>query len=362
MADASTQLRRTPLHARHVGHGARMTPFGGWDMPLQYEGIIAEHVAVRTSAGLFDVSHMGELRVVGNEAVATVQRRLSNDLARLSPGMAQYTMLLADDGGIEEDLIAYRVADEELLLVVNAANRAHVVDLLGDAVEDVSDGWGMLALQGPHALDVLADVAGLDLRDVPPFRFTGVDLAGAAVIAATTGYTGERGCELLVPADGLVAVWDVLVADERVTPCGLGARDTLRLEACLPLHGSDIDASRDPISAGLGFAAPAGVAGGGAGHEVVDGIRERGPQQRLVPVLASDRGIPRGGATVRRDGVDVGVVTSGTMSPTLREGIALAWVDVDASEIGTELVLDVRGRPLPATVVKRPFVRGAHLR
>jgi len=349
-----TELRRTPLHAVHDAAGAKLVPFAGWEMPLQYEGIIAEHTAVRTSAGLFDVSHMGELVVSGADRIAAAQRVLSNDLARIpNIGDAQYSLLLNDDGGIEDDLIAYRTAPDELLLVVNAANRAHDAELLDGIADDVSDGWAMLALQGPHALDALFDVSGVDVRDAAPFTFVSAPIGDAAVIVAMTGYTGERGCELLVPADGAVALWNLLVGDERVSPAGLGCRDTLRLEACYPLHGNDIGHDRDPIGAGLGFAAPAGL------HDSIDRIRTAGPTQKLVPVAVTGRGIPRAGCSVLVEGTVVGAVTSGTMSPVLRHGIALAWIDSAHAATGTDLELDIRGTRVPATVAQRPFVRGS---
>lgn len=352
MAD-ERPLRRTPLHALHAAAGARLVPFAGWEMPLQYEGIVAEHMAVRERAGLFDVSHMGQLRVHGAAAIASAQRLLSNDLARIpAVGQAQYSLLLAPNGGIEDDLIAYRIAPEELLLVVNASNRDRDAALLDGIATDESDGWAMLALQGPQALELLAD-AGVDVRGEQPFRFTSAAIAGAAVLVATTGYTGERGCELLVPADGAVALWQLLAADGRVTPCGLGSRDTLRLEACYPLHGNDIGPDRDPIGAGLGFATPVGL------HDSIDRIREAGPAQRLVPVAVTGRGIPRSGMDVLHEGVVVGTVTSGTMSPVLRRGIALAWIDARHAVVGTGVDLDVRGTRVAAEVVPRPFVRGS---
>ncbi len=362
MADAAvdTPLRRTPLDEVHEQAGAKLVPFAGWRMPLQYDGIIAEHNAVRSSAGLFDVSHMGQLRIQGADAIADAQRVLSNDLDRIPDvGLAQYTMLLNDVGGIEDDLIAYRIEHDELLLVVNAANRAHDAALLDGIAEDVSDGWAMLALQGPRALDVLAEIGGVDVRDEQPFRFVAAPVAHSAVIVATTGYTGERGCELLVPADGAVGVWNLLASDDRVTPCGLGARDTLRLEACYPLHGNDIGPDRDPIGAGLAFAAPRDVPGGGPGHDALRVIREAGPRQKLVPVAVTGRGIPRAGTTVLVGDDAVGTVTSGTMSPILRQGIALAWIDADHATTGTELSLDIRGTRVDASVALRPFVRGS---
>ena len=350
---ADTPLRRTPLHAVHAAAGAKLVPFAGWEMPLQYQGIIAEHMAVRQSAGLFDVSHMGQLSLPDAESIAAAQEHLSNDLARMGEGDAQYSMLLNAEGGIEDDLIAYRFDADDVLLVVNAANRAHDAELLAGIAEDVSDGWAMLALQGPKALDALLEVSGVDVRDQPPFTFVSAPMAGAAVLVAMTGYTGERGCELLMPADGAVAVWDLLASDTRVTPCGLGARDTLRLEACYPLHGNEIGPDRDPIGAGLGFAAPAGL------HASIDRIRDVGPAQRLVPISVTGRGIPRSGTAVFVGDTRVGTVTSGTMSPVLRHGIALAWIDSAHAAVGSELELDIRGTRATAVVAKRPFVRGS---
>lgn len=355
MADAAAAaLRRTPLHDAHEALGAKLVPFAGWRMPLQYEGIVAEHMAVRERAGLFDVSHMGQLSLPDADAIQRAQSHLSNDLGRIpEEGMAQYTMLLNERGGIEDDLIAYRFDGDDMLLVVNAANRKHDARLLDGIAEDVSDGWAMLALQGPLALDALADATGVSIHDQPAFRYVSAPIAGAAVIIATTGYTGERGCELLVPADGAVDVWNLLLGDERISPCGLGARDTLRLEACYPLHGNDIGPDRDPIGAGLGFAAPAGV------HDSIDAIRAAGPTQRLVPVEVTGRGIPRAGMDVLVDGAQVGTVTSGTMSPVLRRGIGLAWVETAHAATGTEVQLDIRGTLTDAAIVQRPFVRGS---
>lgn len=365
MTDAAERM--TPLHAAHVAAGARMTPFAGWSMPLQYEGILAEHLQVRRSAGCFDVSHMGQLRVRGAERIEALQRMVSNDLRRIpEPGDAQYTLLFGDGGGIEDDLIAYRIAEDELLLVVNAANREHDAALLAGIADDESDEWAMLALQGPLALDVLAERAGVDVREVAAFRFVDADIAGHRGMVATTGYTGEAGCEVLVPAAGAQDAWELLTADERVQPCGLGARDTLRLEACFPLHGNDLGTATDPIGAGLGFAAPASVAAdgrGGAGHDAIDRIRASGPARRLVPLLAEGRGIPRAGASVSRpDGEVVGVVSSGTMSPVLRTGIALAWIDAADAVVDAAVSIDVRGTAVPARIVRRPFVARGSLR
>jgi aminomethyltransferase len=262
-------------------------------------------------------------------------------------------MLLNDAGGIEDDVIVYRFLEDELLIVVNASNQTHDAALLADVAIDVSDRWAMLALQGPLALDVAAELLDADVRDLPPFRSRAVAFDGQWMLVATTGYTGERGCEIVLPPEIANAVWDMLLADERVSPCGLGARDTLRLEACYPLHGNDIGPDTDPISAGLGFAAPAGL------HESIDAIREGGPARRLVPVRVTERGIPRPGTTVHAGDEQVGEVTSGTMSPVLRTGIALAWIDARHAATGTALELEIRGSRVPAEVVSRPFVRGS---
>src|SRR5437016_164304 len=245
-------LERTPLRPRHVELGARLVPFAGWEMPVQYEGVIAEHRAVRTDCGVFDVSHMGELEVEGPRAAELLQSLLSNDLDRIEPGQAQYTLLTNERGGIVDDLIVYRLERCRYLLVVNAANRdtdfrwLKEREIAGSDVRDVSDDYALLAVQGPHAIEKLG------LPTASQFTFAAAEIDGVQVMVNRTGYTGEDGCELLCMAEDAVALWDAVLA-RGVVPCGLGARDTLRLEACLPLHGNDIGPETDPIAAALGW-------------------------------------------------------------------------------------------------------------
>jgi aminomethyltransferase len=334
-------LRRTPLFERHAALGARLVPFAGWEMPVQYAGIVAEHRAVRTAAGVFDVSHMGELRIAGDGARDYLQARLSNDLDRIDVGHAQYTLLTNDRGGIVDDLIVYRLAPDDYLLVVNAANVESDHAALHEA-DDVSDDWAYLAVQGPEALERI----GLD---VEPFSVrTEVDVLGVTCLVAGTGYTGERGCELGCAPEHAVELWDAILA-RGVEPCGLGARDTLRLEVCYPLHGNDITPDRTPLEAGLGWACA--LDKDFTGVDVLRRQREEGPSQRLVAFVMEDPGIPRAGMAI----AEGGEVTSGTLSPMLDVGIGLGYVPAALAEVGTELTLDLRGRPRRARIVKKPF-------
>ena len=358
----SLSLARTPLYDEHVAGGGRLVPFAGWELPIQYDGVIAEHTAVRTSAGLFDVSHMGQLVLTGPGARDDLQRLLSNDIGRLTEaGRAQYSLLTNERGGIVDDLIVYRRAGDEWLLVVNAGNRAAAIDFLGERVgadttlSDVSDDWAMLALQGPRALDVLRDVTGIDLTDTRPFRLTEASCDGHVVLAATTGYTGERGCELLVAPADAPGLWRSLIADERVTPAGLGARDTLRLEAGYCLHGSDITTETSAVAAGLDWACAFGT--DFTGRETLFSEHTIGSDERLVALQMTGRGIPRAGCLVEVGAGRIGRVTSGTMSPTLGMGIALAYVRSDMSAPGTQVDVDVRGTRYPAVVAKKPLYR-----
>lgn len=355
-------LRRTPLYDAHVSAGARIMPFAGWEMPVQYAGVLSEHHAVRTSAGLFDVSHMGQLVVTGVTAHDDLQRLLSNDLNRLaSDGDAQYTLLTNERGGIEDDLIVYRLRPDRYLLVVNAANVGHDLHWLQVGctdgttnVSDVSDEWSMLALQGPVALDALADT-GIDVRQLPPFQLVEARWGDVPLLVATTGYTGERGCELLLSPPAAPALWARLLSDDRVVPAGLGARDTLRLESCYPLHGSDIDTNTSAIAAGLGWAC--GWDSEFPGRARLLQERAHGPHLRLQALRMTDRGIPRIGNIVYSPaGEQVGRVTSGTMSPTLGAGIALAYLHRDVVP-EDPVEIDVRGKRYPALVQRKPLYR-----
>jgi aminomethyltransferase len=354
-------LRETPLHARHVSLGARMVPFAGWSMPVQYTGVIEEHRAVRSAAGVFDVSHMGRFEVTGDDAEAGLQRLLSNDLSSLEPGSAQYSLLTNEAGGIVDDLIVYR-RDDGYLLVVNAANRTVDLEHLRAglpgslAVADDSDSTAMLALQGPESLALLAGLAerAFELETAPPFSWGELEIAGVECIVARTGYTGELGVELIAPSAHAEAVWDALTG-AGATPCGLGARDTLRLEVCYPLHGNDIGPDTNAIEAGLGWVCARDREF--TGSDVLRRTRESGPRRRLVAFRMTERAIPRAGCEILDGGDIVGRVTSGTMSPSLGEGIGMGYVPTGLSEQGSAIVIDVRGRRYGAEIATKPLYR-----
>jgi aminomethyltransferase len=312
-------------------------------MPVQYAGIKEEHLAVRTSAGVFDVSHMGQLGLSGPDAHAYLQARLSNDLDRIEPGSAQYTLLTNERGGVVDDLIAYRRAADDYLLVVNASNVEAAHGALS-ATADVSADWALLAVQGPEALERLG-------VEVEPFSFReGVDVLGVECLVAGTGYTGERGCELGCAPGDAARLWDAILA-RGVVPCGLGARDTLRLEVCYPLHGNELTPERTPIEAGLGWACALDKEF--TGVEVLRRQKEEGPAERLVAFTMEDAGIPRTGMAIEEGGV----VTSGTLSPTLGTALGLAYVPAALAEPGTAVTLDLRGRSRRARIVPKPFYK-----
>jgi aminomethyltransferase len=341
-------LLRTPLFDRHVALGARLVPFAGWEMPVQYEGVIPEHRAVRADAGAFDVSHMGELIVEGTGAREFLQSVLSNDVGRLGPGLAQYTLLTNEQGGIVDDLIVYELAPERFLLIVNASNREadfawlHEREPDDAEVRDVSDDFALIAVQGPRSLERL----GLPVE--PAFTFADSEIDGVACTVNRTGYTGEEGVELLVAADAAGELWD-RVLERGAVPCGLGARDTLRLEVCYPLHGNDITPETDAISAGLGWVCALDT--GFTGADELRRIKEAGPERKLSAFVMEEAGIPRQGMPI----VEGGDVTSGSHSPMLECGIGLGYVPAELAQPGTELTIDVRGRNRRARVVKKPI-------
>jgi glycine cleavage system T protein (aminomethyltransferase) len=342
-------LQRTPLRDRHVALGARMVPFAGWEMPVQYQGVIQEHRAVRGDAGAFDVSHMGEVEVEGPRAHELLQGLLSNDLDRIGAGEAQYTLLTNELGGIVDDLIVYRLAEHRYLLVVNAANRQADVawlkerEITGSDVRDVSDDYALLAVQGPRAIE------RLDLPPARAFTFAQAEIDGVEVMVNRTGYTGEDGCELLCTAEDAVALWDG-VLERGVVPCGLGARDTLRLEACYPLHGNDITPQTDAVSAGLAWACA--LDKDFTGVDELRRVQESGPERRLVAFVMEERAIPRQGMAI-----DGGEVTSGSHSPMLDVGIGMGYVPAGRARPDTRLTVDVRGKPRAARVVRKPIYR-----
>ena len=327
-----------------------MVPFAGWEMPVQYTGVIPEHLAVRADAGAFDVSHMGQLHVEGPMSSEFLQSMLSNDLDRLSDGEAQYTLLTNERGGIVDDLIVYRMSHGHYLLVVNAGNREAAYAWLkerearGTEVRDASDEYALVAVQGPRSLERLG------LGEAPAFTHAMGELDGVEVMVCRTGYTGEKGVELMCADDDAVALWDAVLA-RGVVPAGLGARDTLRLEVCYPLHGNDITQETDAISAGLAWTCALETAFTGA--DVLRRIKEEGPGRRLVAFVMEEKAIPRPAMPI--DGG--GEVTSGTQSPSLDVGIGMGYVPAARAAPDTELVIDVRGKPRRARVVKKPIYR-----
>ena len=330
-----------------------MVPFAGWEMPVQYEGVIPEHMAVRTRAGAFDVSHMGQLHVDGPNAHAFLQSVLSNDVDRLQDGGAQYTLLTTESGGILDDLIPYRLGHGAYLLVVNAGNRQAAYEWLkereprGVEVRDASDEYGLVAVQGPASLELLG------LAEAPAFTHAMGDVAGVEAMICRTGYTGEAGVELMCPAEDVVTLWNA-VLERAVTPCGLGARDTLRLEVCYPLHGNDITQETDAISAGLGWVCALDKDFTGA--DALREIKEQGPERRLVAFVMDEKAIPRQGMAIAGGGE----VTSGTHSPMLDVGIGLGYVPAGQTAVGTGLEIDVRGKARRASVVKKPIYNKEH--
>jgi aminomethyltransferase len=343
-------LLRTPLHDEHIAAGARLVPFAGWEMPVQYEGVIPEHKAVRTDSGVFDVSHMGEIEVEGPTAAGLLQSLLSNDVSRLEEGQAQYSLLTNETGGIVDDLIVYRTGPCRFLLVVNAANREADLgwiaarEIRGSDVRDVSSEYALLAVQGPRALERL----GLERRAAFTWEMGEID--GLEVMVNRTGYTGEEGVELGCAPEDAPALWRTILA-RGVTPCGLGARDTLRLEVCYPLHGNDIGPEWDAISSGLGWvcALETDFTGVAALREV----KASGPDRKLVAFRMTDQAIPRQGMTIEGGGE----VTSGSFSPMLEQGIGLGYVPAAAAPPGTGLTVDVRGRPGHAEVTTKPIYK-----
>jgi aminomethyltransferase len=355
----AASLKRTSLYECHREAGAKLVPFAGWEMPVEYEGIRPEHLAVRTHAGIFDVSHMGEVETEGPGALSFLQGILSNDVSAIEIGGAQYSCLTNQSGGVIDDLFTYRLGDDRYLTVTNAAN--HETDLLwfgshsqghDVAVRDVADRYAMLAVQGPHARGIVTETLRIELP--PRMHVKHARVGGRPALVCGTGYTGEDGVELLIDPEVAPAIWVELV-DAGVVPCGLGARDTLRLEVCFHLHGQDLTPERDPIEAGLGWSCKEQT--GFVGSSAIAAVREAGPAEKLVPFTIEGRGIPRLGNDVLREGHLVGAVTSGTFSPSLEVGIGMAYVAAELAEPGTELEIDVRGRNRPAMVRSKPLYK-----
>lgn len=367
MTEAPPALRQTPLHASHLALGARMVPYAGYDMPVQYTSIIEEHRTVRSAIGLFDLSHMGELHLSGPEALAFARYAVVSDPGTLEPGQAQYSMLCAADGGIIDDLIVYRVEDG-YLIVCNAANHdavsTHLESLQSQGdfdvlVTDRSDETALIAPQGPRAAELLARLTNLDLASLGNYRSMNGRVAEIDCLVARTGYTGEDGFELFCGARRATRLWDALLAagmDLGLQPCGLGSRDTLRLEAGMPLYGNELDRSVNPYEANLGRVVKM-EKGEFVGRSALAAVQQTGPRRKLVGLVMRDEAIARHGYPVRVAGAEVGVVTSGTLSPTLGERIAMAYLPAEHAVVGGEVEVVVRERPHPAEQVKLPFYR-----
>ena len=360
-----SELRKTPLHEVHQESGAKMVPFGGWEMPVEYSGLIAEHQAVRSSAGLFDVSHMGEFEVSGPGALAFLQRVTANDVAKLAVGQAQYSALPMPNGCPVDDVIVYRRGEQRYLIVVNAANvdkdwawlRAQGTS--DCSLDDQSAAFALLALQGPKAQAILQGLTPLDLKSIAFYHFAEAPVCGHSAIVARTGYTGEDGFELFLPPDSAPEVWRRLVeagGPHGLLPAGLGARDTLRLEARMLLYGNDMDETTTLIEAGLGWIVSL-EKGEFNGRQVLSDQKASGAPRKLVGFEATERGIPRHGYPVFLGEEQAGAVTSGTFAPFLQKGIGLAYLPSARASVGTELAVGIRGKRIGARVVKTPFYK-----
>ncbi|MFD2925953.1 glycine cleavage system aminomethyltransferase GcvT [Halobacillus naozhouensis] len=363
------ELKRTPLYSEYKKLGAKTIDFGGWDLPVQFTSIKEEHEATRTKAGLFDVSHMGEVMVKGKDSLNYLQGMLTNDVSKLEPGKAQYTIMCYENGGTVDDLIVYMLDANEYLLVINAANRDKDVQWLKDhqrgdvTVEDVSDDYVQLALQGPRAEETLQQLTEADLSSIKFFRFLqDVSFEGVEdkAIVSRTGYTGEDGFEIYLPAESGPALWQAILSKGEaagVQPIGLGARDTLRFEANLALYGQELSPEITPIEAGLSFAVRVKKDADFIGKEVLKKQKEEGTSRKLVGIEMIDKGIPRTNYEVLDGDKIIGFVTTGTQSPTLGKNVGLALLDTDYTTEETEVTVQVRKRKLQAKVVATPFYK-----
>jgi aminomethyltransferase len=366
-APAPPLLHRTPLHGLHVALGARMVPFAGYEMPLHYTSILDEHRTVRSAVGLFDLSHMGEIEVRGSGALAFLSSSVVSDPAALAEGQAQYSMLCQPDGGIVDDLILYRLGTDRYMVVCNASNRDAVVRHLSDLpaatgadLEDRSDQIGLVAPQGPASASVLSSLTDVNLAELANYHAAEGLVAGVPCVVARTGYTGEDGFELFCDADRAAEVWEaVTTAGETagLRPAGLGARDTLRLEAGMPLYGNELDRDTNPFEAALGRVVKLEKDGDFVGRAALTAVADAGPARKLIGLVMVDNAIPRNGYEVRSGGRAVGRVTSGTLSPTLGTKIAMARVEAEVAGIGNIFEVVVRDRPYRAEQVKLPFYR-----
>ncbi len=360
---AATPLKRTPLRDVHVKAGARMVAFGGWEMPVQYTGIVDEHRAVRRAVGLFDISHMGEFEIEGPDALGIVQRLCTNDAAPLAAGQVQYSLLCHPGGGIVDDLTLYRLADDRFMLTVNAGNIDKDWSWVTEHGQgrarwrNVSDETALLAVQGPRAEGVVQRLADTDLTRVPYYYFTRGEVAGVPALISRTGYTGEDGFELYIAAPRAEHLWHTLLDAGRadgIQPVGLGARDTLRLEMKFALYGNDIDETTSPLEAGLGWVVKP-AKGDFIGRAAIEEVRARGVARKLVGFEMVLPAVPRHGYRLLKDGAPVGVVTSGSFGPSVERYIGMGYVPTALAAVGSELEVEIRGKPQPARVVRTPF-------
>jgi aminomethyltransferase len=366
MSNQNTELKKTPLAEVHARMGAKMIEFGGWLMPVQYSSIIEEHNAVRTAAGLFDLSHMGEIEISGYQAIELLQYATTNDVSKLQEWQAHYTFLCYPDAGIADDLIVYKMPQNKYLLVVNASNAEKDYDWLHETrmlkgydctLRDSSFSTALISLQGPRSVEILQPLVKNDLSELKYYYCTQGQLDGVPVTIARTGYTGEDGFELFFNRNQAEKIWNLLLEagkDKGIKPVGLGARDTLRLEAKMALYGNDIDAATNPLEAGLGWAVKFDK-GQFCGKDALLRIKEAGPKRKLVGFEMKDRSIARHGYPVAINGQTSGIVTSGAPSPTLGKNIGLAYVPVENSAVGTPIQVIIRNKPADAEIIKTPF-------
>ena len=362
-----SKLKRTPLFESYSKYGGKTIDFGGWELPVQFSSIKEEHDAVRNRAGLFDVSHMGEIFVEGTGAQGYLQKLLTNDISKIQIGGAQYNAMCYETGGVVDDLLVYRLDDNRYLLCVNAANIEKDYEWMlsqksGDvAITNQSDDYAQIALQGPLSQEGLQTLTSENLDDIKYFKFKAdVEVAGHQVLVSRSGYTGEDGFEIYGQPEAIIDLWDKILEggkDKGVVPAGLGARDTLRFEACLPLYGQELSKDISPLEAGIGFAVKLNTEF--IGRDALAAQKGEGLKRRLVGVEMTGKGIPRHGYKVLKDGREIGEVTTGTQSPMTKRNIGLALVEVSAAAIGTEVAIEIRGKSIPAVVVETPFYKRA---
>lgn len=361
------ELKRTPLFHEYAKYGGKTIDFGGWELPVQFSSIKEEHDAVRNRAGLFDVSHMGEILVEGKDALQYLQNLLTNDISKIAIGGAQYNAMCYENGGVVDDLLVYRLGEERYLLCVNAANIEKDFEWMqqhvhGDVkVINQSDDYAQIALQGPLAEEVLQTLTEVDLKEIKYFKFLqGVSISGNSVLVSRTGYTGEDGFEIYGEPNAVIHLWnDILEAgkEKGVVPAGLGARDTLRFEACLPLYGQELSKDISPLEAGIGFAVKLQKESDFIGKEALVAQKESGLPRKIIGIEMMDKGIPRHGYKVFKDGEEIGEVTTGTQSPLTKRNIGLVLIDSKFAQLDTELEIEIRNRRLQAKTVATPFYK-----